>query len=402
MSVAGVDIGNQSILIGQAGKGGVDVILNESSNRQTASFVSVQGKQRFLGDAAAAMARSNVYNTISLTKLLIGRHFDDPEVQEELNKLPFKSSRLPNGGVGIILSYNNEDITVPAEHLFAMILIKAKEISAFANNGVNLADAVLAVPNWFTDAQRRAILHAAEIASLNVLKVANESLLIALSYGIFKSAKKLFSETDPVHIMFIDLGYTGYSVTIVDFIQENMKVLSTVTDRHLGGRDFDAVIIEFLAETFQKKTGINVRKNIKALLKLEVAAEKAKKTLSPNGVTEANISVECLAEDRDLSCILTKDEFEARTAELVKRLEAPVNQALAEAGLRREDIAEIEIVGGSTRVSIVKRKLGEILGLDPSALNYGLKTTMNSDEAVARGGALQCAMLSSRMKVCHS
>jgi len=191
-------------------------------------------------------------------------------VQEELNKLPFKSSRLPNGGVGIILSYNNEDITVPAEHLFAMILIKAKEISAFANNGVNLADAVLAVPNWFTDAQRRAILHAAEIASLNVLKVANESLLIALSYGIFKSAKKLFSETDPVHIMFIDLGYTGYSVTIVDFIQENMKVLSTVTDRHLGGRDFDAVIIEFLAETFQKKTGINVRKNIKALLKLEV------------------------------------------------------------------------------------------------------------------------------------
>jgi len=399
MSVAGVDIGNQSILIGQAGKGGVDVILNESSNRQTATFVSVQGKQRFIGDAASAMARSNVYNTISLMKAFVGRRFDDPEVQIELNRLPYKSSRLSNGGVGIVLNYNNEDLVVPAEHLFAMILIKAKEISAYANNGLNMADAVLAVPHWYTDSQRRAILTSSEIAGLNCLKVANESALIALSYGIFKSAKKLFSETDPVHIIFIDIGYTGYCVTVVDFIQENMKVLSTVCDRQLGGRDFDNVIIEYLAETFQKKTGINVRKNIKALLKLEVAAEKAKKTLSPSGVSEANISVECLAEDRDLSCVLTRDEFEARVQHLVARLENPVVQALAEAGLRKEEITETEVVGGSSRINIIKRKLGEILGLDASHMNYGLKTTMNSDEAVARGGALQCAMLSSRMKV---
>lgn len=399
MSVAGIDIGNQSILIGQAGKGGVDVILNESSNRQTATCISIQGKQRFIGDAAAAMARSNVYNTITNMKLLLGRKFDDSDVTKELTRVPFKAARLPHGGVGILINYNDETITVPVEHLFAMILIKAKGIAAYANNGVNVGDAVLAVPFWFTDAQRRGVLQAAEIAGLNCLKVANESTLIGLSYGIFKSAKKLFSETEPVHIMFVDIGFSGYCVTIVDYIQENMKVRATVCERGIGGRDFDDIIVEYMAECFQKKTGINVRKNIKAVLKLEAAAEKAKKTLSPAGVSEANISVECLAEDHDLNCVLSRDEFESRSAHLVGRLEAPILQCLQEAGLDKKDISECELVGGSTRIAIIKKTIGEVLGVDPTAMNYGLKTTMNSDEAVARGGALQCAMLSSRMKV---
>lgn len=344
-------------------------------------------------------ARSNVANTISVMKLLVGRRFDDPDVQQELANAPFRSSRLPHGGVGIIVSYNDQELVVPAEHFLAMLLVKAKEIVAYANNGVNLADSVLAVPNWFTHSQRKAILHASEIAAVNVLKVTNESTAIALSYGIFKSAKKLFSETEPVHIMFIDIGYTGMTVTIVDFIQENMKVLSTVCERGVSGRLFDDAIIEFLAQTFEQKTKINVRKNKKAMLKLQAAAEKAKKTLSPAGVTEANVAVECLAEDMDLNAILTRDEFESRIAPIISKLKDPVHQALREANLTREQISETEVVGGSTRVNIVKRVLGEVLGLDPNAMNYGLKTTMNADEAVARGSALQCAMLSSRMKV---
>lgn len=254
-------------------------------------------------------------------KLLIGRKFDSPDVQRELSKAPFKAAKLANGGVGIMVSYNDSSIVVPAEQFMAMMLVHAKETAQKANNGANVADAVLAVPFWYTDAQRRAILGSSEIASLNCLKVCNESTLIALSYGIFKSAKKLFSETDPVHIMFIDIGYTSMSVTVVDFIQENMRVLATVCDREIGGRDFDDLIIEFLAETFQKKTGIDVRGNIKAILKLQAAAEKAKKTLSPAGVSEANVSVECLADEKDLNALLTKDEFEARAARLVGRLE---------------------------------------------------------------------------------
>lgn len=142
-----------------------------------------------------------------------------------------------------------------------------------------------------------------------------------------------------------------------------------------------------------------MRKNIKAVLKLQAAAEKAKKTLSPAGVNEVNISVECLADDKDLSVLLTRDEFEARASSLVGRLRQPIELALVEANLKREQLTEVEIVGGTSRVNIVKRVLGDILGTDPTAINYGLKTTMNADEAVARGCALQSAMLSSRVKV---
>jgi len=399
MSVAGIDFGNLNLLIGQTSKGGVDVILNESSNRQTATYVSVTGKQRFLGDAAAAMARSNIKNTVSQMKLLVGRQFDDAAVQKELATLPFQTEKMANGGVGISLTYNDEPLVVSAEHAMAMMLVKAKDTSAKANGNLSIGDAVLAVPHWFTESQRRGILNACDIAALNCLKVTNESCNIALSYGIFKSAKKLFSETDPTRVMFIDIGFRGYCVTIVDFIQENMKVLATVCDTGVGGKQFDDVIIEFLAETFQAKTKIDVRGNKKAMLKLQAAAEKAKKTLSPAGVNEVNVSVECLAEDIDLAATLTRSDFEDRAADLVARLRAPIEQCLQEAGLKKEDISEVEVVGGTTRVNVVKRTLSEIMGLDAAALNYGLKTTMNADEAVARGGALQCAMVSSRVKV---
>jgi len=399
MSVCGLDYGNSSLLIGQAGKGGVDVILNESSNRQTATYVSIQGKQRFLGDAAAAMSKSNINNTVSSLKLLVGRRFEDPAVQKELSKATFRACKMQSGNVGVYIMYDGKETVVSVEHLMAMMLVKAKDIANKANNGINLADAVLAVPNWYTESQRRGVLSACEIASLNCLKVVNEAAMVALSYGIFKSAKKLFSETEPAHIMFIDIGYTCYTVTIVDFIQENMTVLSTVCDREFGGRDFDDIIVEFLAETFQTKFGIDVRKNKKAILKLQAAAEKAKKTLSPAGVNEVSVSVECVADDKDLNVYLTREVLETRAADLIARLEAPIMQALAEAKLTKEQISETEIVGGCTRVNIIKKRLGEILGLDSTAMHYGLKTTMNSDEAVARGTALQCAMVSSRIKV---
>jgi heat shock protein 4 len=332
-------------------------------------------------------------------KLLVGRKYDSPEVQRELKRNPFRTAKMPNGGVGISFTYKDEEILVPVEQVLAMMLVKAKDIAFKAINNVNIAESVLAVPNWFTDNQRRALMHACDIAQLNCLKITNESNAIALSYGIFKSAKKLFSETEPTYIMFIDLGYSCYCVTIVSFIQENMKILSSVCDRNLGGRDFDDVVVEFMAESFQKQSGIDVRNNWKAVMKMRVAAEKGKKTLSPAGVNEARISVECLADDRDLNVNLTRDEFEIRCAHLLARLEEPIMRCLQEAGLTKEQIFETEIVGGGTRVNCVKRRIGEILGLDPSAVNYGLKTTMNSDEAVARGSALQCALLSSRIKV---
>lgn len=178
-----------------------------------------------------------------------------------------------------------------------------------------------------------------------------------------------------------------------------MKVRSCICDRELHGSALDDVIVEFLAESFETKHKINTRGNKKAVLKMLAAAEKAKKTLSPAGVNEVAINVECLAEDIDLAVMLTRDEFEKRSAHLIARIAPVIERAVAEAGLTKDQIKEVEVVGGTTRVNIVKRTLGEVLDLDASALNYGLKTTMNADEAVCRGCALQSAMLSSRMRV---
>lgn len=334
-------------------------------------------------------------------KLLVGRKFDDPAVQAELQRANFKATAMANGGVGINVMYNDEEIVVPAEHILAMMLVKAKEIVNGANGNAGLGDAVLAVPASFDDAQRRAILQACEIASINCLKVVNESTAIALSYGIFKSAKGQFSENEKTYIMFLDMGYTALTVSIVEFLQGHMKVLSTVCESNLGGRDYDNEIVKFLCEAFETKTKINVRENKKAILKLQVAAEKAKKFISPDGVTEAPVNVECLAEDMDLNCMLTKEEFEKRSDHLTQRIPGVVATALEESGLAAEAIHEVEVVGGATRVGIVKKTLATAckLNTDGSLPNFGLKTTMNADEPVARGTALQCAMLSSRMKV---
>jgi heat shock protein 4 len=397
MSVCGIDFGNLNALVGHCAKGGVDLILNDSSNRQTATCVSFQGKQRFIGDAAATIAKSNIKNTIVCMKLLVGRNYDDPEVQAELARTPLRHVKMPHGGVGFVVDYNDETITVSAEHIMAIMLTRVKGIVLYANK-VNLGDGVLAVPSWFTHSQRVGVLNACTIAELNCLKVVNEGTAIALSYGIYKSAKGLFHESEPVRVMFVDVGYSCYTVTIAAFVQEKLQILASAYDK-FGGRDFDDVIVKYLIEVFKGKTGIDVSAKAKALMKLQVAAEKAKKTLSPAGVTMVNISVECLAEDRDLTTNLTRDEFESRSAPLVERLRAPLERCLADAGLTAKDLSDVEIVGGTSRINIVKKTIAEILGLDTSAVNCGLKTTMNSDEAVARGASLQCAMESSRIKV---
>ncbi len=346
-----------------------------------------------------AQARSNIKNTITCMKRLVGRPFKDEDVQAELRKLNFDAEPLQNGNVGIRVQYDNEPMVVSAEHMLAMCLVKAQQLVAYANGGAAVGDCVMAVPASYNDAQRRAISNAASIASLNVLKVTNESNAVALSYGIFKSAKKLFSETENQHIMFIDMGYSSYSVTIAAFKQGNMKIMGTKCDTNLGGRDYDAAIVEFLCQQFEKKTKIDVRKNKKALLKLALAAEKAKKTLSPNGVSEAPVNVECLAEDMDLNSTLTKDDFNAMTQHLNERLVGPLEKCLEEAELGKAQLHEVEIVGGGSRVGMVKSTISKALSLDFDAQNHGLKTTMNADEAVARGCALQCAMLSSRIRV---
>jgi len=399
MSVIGIDFGNMNSIVAQAQRGGIDIILNENSNRLNPSMVSFNGAQRFMGEGAASIALSNYQNTVYNMKRLIGRKWDDPELQEEIPKLPFKVVQMGTGNVGVAVEYNNKETVVSMEQVVAMLLIKIKDIAVRANSGAMVADVVVAVPTWYTDTHRRAMKNACEIAGLKCLRLMNETTATALSYGIFKSAKNLFDTEKPTTVLFVDMGHSNFSATVVQFIQGSLIVKSCVYDHSLGGRDMDSAIAEKLATEFYAKFKHDPHTNKKAMLKLLQSAERGKKQLSPLGVNEVLITVESVMEECDFNFTLSLAVYEQIISPLCERMAAPIQQALAEAGVQPSQLDSTEIVGGGTRVPAVKRAIAAALGYELTPPNYGLFTTMNADEAVARGCALQCAILSARFKV---
>eukprot|EP00639_Heterosigma_akashiwo_P031965 CAMPEP_0194722598 /NCGR_PEP_ID=MMETSP0296-20130528/13674_1 /TAXON_ID=39354 /ORGANISM="Heterosigma akashiwo, Strain CCMP2393" /LENGTH=841 /DNA_ID=CAMNT_0039625643 /DNA_START=102 /DNA_END=2627 /DNA_ORIENTATION=- len=400
MSVVGIDLGNMNAVIGKAGgRRGTTILLNENSNRLNPAMVSFNGAQRFVGEGAASIARSNYKNTIHSLKRLIGRKWSDPELQAEIPRLSFTVVEMPGDKVGVKVAYNDGEKTLCVEHVVAMLLCKLADVAAKASDGVAVADAVVAVPSWFTDAHRRAMKNACEIAGLHVLRLLNETTAAALAYGAFKSAKGLFDPQKPKHVMFVDMGHSGYSATVAAFVQGSLTVKACAYDHNLGGRDMDWAIVEHLAAEFTKKHGHDPLGNKKALLKLYQSAERGKKQLSPLGVPEVLITVECLMEDLDFTYTLTLEKYEELIAPLCARVAAPIQQVLQESGLAPDALDAVEIVGGATRVPAVKRAVAAALALPPTPPHYGLSATMNADEAVAEGATLQCAILSSRFKV---
>lgn len=363
------------------------------------NMVCIQGKQRFIGEAAISVARAHFKNTATDIKRLIGRKFKHPEVQDEIKMLAFKCVELPSGEVGIVLNYNDEPVTFSCEQIVAMVLNKMQSIAAAANEGVGPSYCVLSCPGYFTDLQRRALLSSCKIAGLNCLRLINEHTAIALAYGIYKSARNLFHETEPQHVMFIDIGHASYTVSVVAFVQGKLQVKSAAYDRFLGGRDFDMALAKDAAKNFQEKYKIDPLADPKARIKLLSACEKSKKNLSPQGVNATYLNIECLADDRDYSAQVTLEQFEELIAPLLTKLDGPIHQALKDAGIDKSQLANVEIVGGGTRVASIKRHIADVLGLDKEAQNFGLSTTLNADESVARGCALQCAILSPMFKV---
>jgi len=398
MAVIGIDFGNENAVVAQAKRGGIDIVLNENSNRKNANLVTFQGKQRMIGEAAVSVARMNYKNAIRNVKLLLGRKFKDAEVQKELENCPFKTVELPSGDVGIVVSYNDEQTTFTCEQIVGMILNKYNQIASAANENTKIGYNVISCPGYYNDAQRRALLNGAKIGGLNVLRLLNEHAAVALAYGIYKSARNLFSE-EPQYTMFIDMGNTAYTVSVVAFVQGKLEVKSVEYDRTLGGRDFDMAVAKHANDEFKAKYKLDALSSPKPRMKLLAAAEKAKKTLSPQGVNMANINVEFLMEERDYNGKISLEKFEELVAPLLARLEAPITRALEAAGIKKTELKAVEIVGGGTRVASVKRTLADFLDLDKELPNMGLSTTMNADESVARGCALSCAMLSPLFQV---
>lgn len=312
---------------------------------------------------------------------------NDPDVQIEQE---YVSATLVdvNGQVGAEVTYLGKKERFSATQLVSMFLSKVKQ-TASAELKLPVSDIVMSVPPWFTDIQRRSLMDAAEIAGLKLLRLMNDTTASALGYGITKLDLPS-AEEKPRRVAFIDIGHSNYSCSIVEFRKGELTVKSTAYDRHFGGRDFDKALVEHFAKEFKEKYKIDIKTNGKAMLRVTAAAEKLKKILSANA--QAPLNIESLMNDVDVHSVLTRPELEALVEPLLTRVNHPLEQALAEAKMKIEDIDIIELVGGCTRVPALKERIQKFFGKP-------LSFTLNQDEAVARGCAFSCAILSPVFRV---
>jgi heat shock 70kDa protein 4 len=365
---------------------GVDVLLNKESNRETPSVVTFTSKQRQMGTDASASLSTNPRNTIILLKRLLGKKFSDPSVQADLQYLPFKVTEGPNGECLFNVEYLDKPAQLTVEQIMAAMLVDLKEIAEKEHN-TPVSDTVISVPAFFTEPERYAMLAAAQIAGLNCLRLLNETTATALAYGIYKTD---LAEDKPFHVAFVDVGHTATQVCVVALKKGHLAVLSNAWDRELGGRSFENALFDHFVAEFDAKHKLDIKSNPRASFRLRLAVEKAKKILTTN--PEASLSVECLMNDVDVNSSVTRDKFEELIKPLLDNLLVPVNKAVKDAGLTVEQIDNVEVVGGSSRVPSVQRLLTEFFGREPNR-------TLNAKETVSRGCALQCAMLSPAFKV---
>ncbi|KAI5839213.1 heat shock protein 70 family [Morchella snyderi] len=388
MSVVGVDLGAQNTVIAVARNRGVDVITNEVSNRATPSMVGFGPKSRYLGEPAKTQEISNLKNTVGMLKRLAGRRFGEPELDIESQFISAELVEARGGEVGARVKYLDQDEVFTGTQLIAMFLSKVKQ-TASAELKLPVSDIVLSVPPWFTDAQRRSIMDASEIAGLKLLRLMNDTTATALGYGITKTDLPP-QEEKARRVCFIDIGHSNYTASIVAFKKGELTVLSTAYDRHFGGRDFDKALIEHFGIEFKEKNKIDIQANPKAYFRLAAGVEKLKKILSANA--QAPLNIESIMNDVDVSSMLKREELEELVKPLLDRATGPLEQALKDAGLKPEDIDAIELVGGCTRVPSLKERISAFFGKP-------LSFTLNQDEAVARGCAFACAILSPVFKV---
>lgn len=389
MSVIGIDFGNESCYIAVAKAGGIETIANDYSLRGTPSCVAFSSKNRILGVAAKNQMVTNMKNTVFGFKRLLGRKYSDPHIQKELKHFPFKVEQRADGGIGIRVNYLGEDNVFSPEQITAMLFTKLKDIAVTALQ-TPINDCVISVPSYFTNAERNALLDAASIAGLNVLRLMNETTATTLAYGIYKQDLPA-PEEKPKNVVFVDFGHSSLQVSACAFNKGKLRVLATSSDPQCGGRDIDMALAEHFCQEFITKYKLDARKNQRAYLRLLQEVEKLKKQMSANS-TRLPINIECFMEERDVTSDLQRSQMEQICAETFTRVERTLRNILHNAKLRPEDIHSVEIVGGSTRIPAVKSLIEQVF-------NKQASTTLNQDEAVSRGCALQCAMLSPAVRV---
>ncbi|KAI2886912.1 hypothetical protein CBS76997_4971 [Aspergillus niger] len=376
-TVIGIDLGTTYSCVGVMQNGKVEILVNDQGNRITPSYVAFTDEERLVGDAAKNQYAANPRRTIFDIKRLIGRKFDDKDVQKDAKHFPYKVVNK-DGKPHVKVDVNQTPKTLTPEEVSAMVLGKMKEI-AEGYLGKKVTHAVVTVPAYFNDAQRQATKDAGTIAGLNVLRVVNEPTAAAIAYGLDKTG-------DERQVIVYDLGGGTFDVSLLSIDNGVFEVLATAGDTHLGGEDFDQRVMDHFVKLYNKKNNVDVTKDLKAMGKLKREVEKAKRTLSSQMSTR--IEIEAFHNGEDFSETLTRAKFEELNMDLFKKTLKPVEQVLKDAKVKKSEVDDIVLVGGSTRIPKVQALLEEFFG--------GKKASkgINPDEAVAFGAAVQGGVLS--------
>ena len=377
MVAIGIDLGTTYSCVGWWKDNRCEIIANDQGNRTTPSYVSFTDTERLIGDGAKNQASMNPENTIFDAKRLIGRKFDDPAVQSDIQHFPFTVISEDNKPK-IQATYQGELKTFQPEEISSMVLTKMKE-TAESYIGSPVTDAVVTVPAYFNDAQRQATKDAGMIAGLNILRIINEPTAAAIAYGLDK-------KDEEKTILIFDLGGGTFDVSLLSIDDGIFEVKATAGDTHLGGEDFDNILMKYFIDEFKRKHKVDLSDNKRSLRRLKTACEKAKRTLSSSAT--ANVELESIFEGIDFFTSITKARFESLCMNLFQKCITPVTKVLQDAGVSKSAVQEIVLVGGSTRIPKVQELLSSFF--NGKELNKGI----NPDEAVAYGAAVQAAILS--------
>ena len=378
--VIGIDLGTTNSCVAVLEGDKVKVIENAEGTRTTPSIVAFKDGETLVGQAAKRQAVTNPKNTLFAIKRLIGRRFEDKEVQKDISLVPFKIVKADNGDAWVEV---NDKKQAPPQ-ISAEVLRKMKK-TAEDYLGESVTEAVVTVPAYFNDAQRQATKDAGKIAGLDVKRIINEPTAAALAYGM---DKKGGDKTVAVY----DLGGGTFDVSIIEIADvdgdQQFEVLATNGDTHLGGEDFDLALIDYLVEEFKKEQDVNLKGDPLAMQRLKEAAEKAKIELSSSQSTEVNLPYITADSSgpKHLVVTISRAKLESLTEDMVARTIIPCKTALEDAGLSASDIDDVILVGGQTRMPLVQQKVQEFFGKEP-------RKDVNPDEAVAMGAAIQGAVL---------
>jgi len=377
-TAVGIDLGTTYSCVGVFQHGKVEIIANDQGNRTTPSYVAFTDTERLIGDAAKNQVAINPTNTVFDAKRLIGRDFNDTNVQSDMKHWPFEVVNQ-GGKPKLKVEYKNEEKTFTPEEISSMVLTKMKE-TAEAYLGHDVKDAVVTVPAYFNDSQRQATKDAGVISGLNVLRIINEPTAAAIAYGLDK--KKGAAECN---VLIFDLGGGTFDVSILTIEEGIFEVKSTAGDTHLGGEDFDNRLVDHFVQEFKRKHKKDMKGNKRSLRRLRTACERAKRTLSASA--QANIEIDSLFEGIDFYTSITRARFEELCSDLFKGTLEPVEKAMRDAKMDKSGIDDLVLVGGSTRIPKIQKLLQDFFN------GKELNKSINPDEAIAYGAAVQAAIL---------